>query len=47
MRRDLLSRLYDWDAGTACDEPIPGASARGCYASLNEFGQIDNRGVDA
>ena len=29
MRRDLLTRLFDWGAGIAGDEPNPGASARG------------------
>ena len=30
MRRDLVAKLYDGDAGIAGDGPSPGASARDC-----------------
>jgi len=33
MRRDLLTTLYDGNAGIAGDEASPGASTRGRYAA--------------
>jgi len=33
MRGDLLTKLYDGDAGIAGDEPNPGASARNRWAA--------------
>ena len=36
MRRDLLTKAYDWGAVRACVRANPGASDRGRYARANE-----------